>query len=87
MPGRSLKILELRKNKLTSCNGLENIDSLEELYLAENEIASISELRALPNLKRLHLRANKLTTLQGNISSSLQKLTYLNLRENQIADL
>jgi hypothetical protein len=34
VPGKSLKILELRKNKLTDCQGIWNIYALEELYLA-----------------------------------------------------
>lgn len=37
----SLRVLELRKNKLTSCSILSGLNYLEELYLAENEIADL----------------------------------------------
>lgn len=76
-----MKILELRKNKLTNCSGLSSAYTLEELYLAENEITDISALTYLYNLKKLHLRGNKLTTLENQIGY-LPALQYLNLREN-----
>jgi len=37
-----LRILELRKNKLTNVQGLGNLPNLHELYLAENEISDIT---------------------------------------------
>eukprot|EP00347_Sterkiella_histriomuscorum_P017186 403350341 len=85
--GSKLKILELRKNKLTDCKGLGNLYMLEELYLAENEITTIEDLVNMTNLTKLHLRGNKLTTLENQIAISNSYLKYINLRDNQIADL
>jgi len=53
-----LKILEIRKNKLTNFNGIKDLPCLEELYAAENEIVSLQGLENLPNLKKLHIRKN-----------------------------
>ena len=42
----------------------------------------------MKSLQRLHVRVNKLTALNAaNIFSQMGKLEYINLRENQIADL
>ena len=60
---------------------------LEELYLAENEITTIEDLVNMTNLTKLHLRGNKLTTLENQIAISNSYLKYINLRDNQIADL
>jgi len=38
----NLRILELKKNKLTDCGGICNMENLEELYLSENEIKDVS---------------------------------------------
>ena len=52
-----IKILELRRNKISSMQGLAGMAELAELYIAENKIKSLGGLEA-PNLKRLHLRKN-----------------------------
>ena len=57
--------LDLRKNQLTSCQGLANCASLEELLLGENQIANTDGLADLPNLRLLDLNTNKLTSLAG----------------------
>jgi hypothetical protein len=37
----TVRIMELRKNKLTNCMGMRNMPNLVELYLAENEIVTM----------------------------------------------
>ena len=46
----TLEILEIRRNKLTTFEGLNNMQSLKELYCAENEINSILDLKNFPKL-------------------------------------
>lgn len=57
-------VLNLSKNKLTTCEGICHMASLEEINLSENEIANVDELKNMPNLKVLNLNTNKLTTLE-----------------------
>ncbi|OXB60478.1 hypothetical protein ASZ78_000769 [Callipepla squamata] len=79
----SLRILELRGNKLESTAGLY-LPKLKKLYLAQNAIRSLEGLEALEQLSTLHLRDNELETLDG-FSSSMKCLQYLNLRNNGIS--
>jgi protein phosphatase 1 regulatory subunit 7 len=79
----SISLLELRKNKLTICKGLDTMPCLVELYLAENEITSLEGLKDLDNLEKLHLRKNKIEKF--DFVPSLPKLKYLNIRDNLIA--
>jgi Leucine-rich repeat (LRR) protein len=60
--------------------------NLKQLYVCENELTDIRGLEGLPNLQKLSVRNNK---LRGILSPFpfLPNLTYLNLRENQIAKL
>ncbi|XP_072193649.1 leucine-rich repeat-containing protein 23 isoform X2 [Excalfactoria chinensis] len=81
----SLRILELRGNKLESTAGL-HLPKLKSLYLAQNTIRSLEGLEALEQLSTLHLRDNELETLDG-FSSSMKCLQYLNLRNNGISSL
>ncbi|XP_052557695.1 leucine-rich repeat-containing protein 23 [Tympanuchus pallidicinctus] len=81
----SLRILELRGNKLESTAGL-CLPKLKNLYLAQNTIRSLEGLEALEQLSTLHLRDNELQTLDG-FSSSMKCLQYLNLRNNGISSL
>ena len=78
----NLRILELKKNKLTSCEGLSNLDALEELYLNENEITNIRHIRNMPNLKKLDLNTNKLDSFKE--PPTLPALEHLDLGANVI---
>ncbi|KAK9512066.1 hypothetical protein O3M35_000575 [Rhynocoris fuscipes] len=59
--------------------------TMVNLFLAYNNIKLIESLQGLSNLRRLHLRHNKISQLDG-LTVGLDKLEYLNLRENQITD-
>lgn len=59
-----IMVLNLSKNKMTNCDGLCHMISLEDLNLSENEINNVEELKNMPNLKVLNLSTNKLTSLE-----------------------
>lgn len=82
----NIEILELRKNKLRKLKGIAATKNLRQMYVCENELTDIRGLESLPNLQKLSVRNNK---LKGILSPfpHLPALTYLNLRENQIAKL
>ncbi|KAJ3106107.1 regulator of ime2 [Phlyctochytrium bullatum] len=79
-----LNHLEARQNKLIHMRGI-NAKKLEKLYLAGNQITAI-ELDDKPHLQLLHLRDNKIKSLSG-LNESLKQLSYLNLRNNKIANI
>jgi len=60
-----LKELNLKKNKLTSCEGIERLYNLHTLILEENEIATLKGLAVLPKLITLNLKTNKLEKLDN----------------------
>ncbi|NWV65199.1 LRC23 protein, partial [Malurus elegans] len=78
----SLKVLELRGNKLKTTAGL-GVFKLKKLFLAQNTIGSLEGLEEFEQLETLHLRGNKLEVLDG-FSVSMRCLQYLNLRSNGI---
>lgn len=82
----SLKVIDLRGNKLKSLAGLHSIPTLEELWLAENTITSLTGLKDLPNLKKIHLRKNAFNAIDHSSLPELPSLAYLNFRENEIVD-
>lgn len=83
----SLRVLEMRGNKINNIAGLKSMPRLEELYLCENNISYFDTLEELPLLKKLHLRKNNVSNLDEEKLPELPELTYFNLRENQIKDL
>ena len=60
--------------------------NLKQLYVCENELTDIRGLENLPNLQKLSVRNNKLKGIYSPFPT-LPGLTYINLRENQIAKL
>lgn len=80
-----LNNLELRGNILTTTNGIF-FPGLIRLYLAENQIEKVEGLEILVNLRILHLRSNKISNLNG-FDSRCAKLSYLNLRNNEITKI
>jgi Leucine-rich repeat (LRR) protein len=62
---QNLKELSLKKNKLTSCEGIERLYNLQTLILEENEIATLKGLSVLPKLMTLNLKTNKLDKLDN----------------------
>ncbi|KAM7536689.1 hypothetical protein Aperf_G00000080926 [Anoplocephala perfoliata] len=80
---RSLETLELRGNKITSTDGLENLSDLKTLYCSENLLRNVGDLSRLQGLVTLHLRDNRIRRLDGFLQGPLN-LQYLNLRGNLI---
>lgn len=78
-----MHVLELRKNKLTSCSGLMAMPMLTELYLNENELTSMEGLRDLACLRKLDLNANKFTKIDDTLPT-LPCLEYLDIGANLI---
>ena len=60
---QNLKVLSLRKNKLTSCAGIERLYNLTTLILEETEITTLKGLSVLPKMTVLNLKTNKLEKL------------------------
>jgi len=62
----AIKVLSLNKNKLVNCEGLCNLDNLEELHIQENEtLTSIKGLDGMNSLKVLNLNGSKLDSLNN----------------------
>eukprot|EP00828_Plagiopyla_frontata_P016847 TRINITY_DN2203_c0_g1_i2.p1 TRINITY_DN2203_c0_g1~~TRINITY_DN2203_c0_g1_i2.p1 ORF type:complete len:395 (-),score=106.09 TRINITY_DN2203_c0_g1_i2:41-1225(-) len=78
-----LELLELRKNKLKTLDGIQQCPCLEELYVDENLITDWNSLKGLPKLKTLHLRDNKIRQIREPLPY-LPQLFHLNLRGNMI---
>jgi Leucine-rich repeat (LRR) protein len=81
-----IEILELRKNKLRKLKGISAMKNLKQLYVCENELTDIRGLEGLSSLQKLSVRNNKIKSIYSPFPF-LPALTYLNLRENQIAKL
>jgi Leucine-rich repeat (LRR) protein len=60
----TLRVLELRRNKLTTFAGIKNLPNLQELYAAENELTTLEGLENLPSLKKLNVRKNPVIKYQ-----------------------
>ncbi|KAI9179650.1 hypothetical protein H9P43_004978 [Blastocladiella emersonii ATCC 22665] len=76
---------EARENKLVKVL-IEEAPKLKRLYLAANQITELDFLKNKEALETLHLRDNAIATLLPFAESNLVKLTYLNLRKNNIAN-
>ncbi|MAN99242.1 leucine-rich repeat domain-containing protein [uncultured Roseovarius sp.] len=81
---RKLKTLNLGKNQLSSIPIVFSQD-LENLYVTENQIVNPSAVTRYSKLKSLNLRKNRLTVTSG--ISGLPQLTFLDLRDNRIAQV
>jgi Leucine-rich repeat (LRR) protein len=88
---RSLKILHLNDNKITSVDGLRKLSGLTELVLDKNQISTIEygAFSSVINLKSLHIkyfcfnvRDNKLKSLAGLLH--LPKVQHLHLSNNRL---
>lgn len=78
----NLESLNLRKNNITSIEGLSKLKNLESLNLTDNNISKIENLDDLSNLKKLLLfkcRISKIENLNG-----LNNLEEINLSWNNI---
>lgn len=81
----SLTTLQMRTNRLTSTNGLENFRNIKHLFLADNKIESLECISSLDSLELLHLRDNQIVSFGDDIvDGKLPNLRYINLRANRI---
>src|SRR5699024_2862885 len=77
--------LDLSNYHLTSLDGLEAFEHLEELNVRNNMLEDVSIIGHLEQLKTLDLRGNLIQSLES--FRDLNKLEYLNLRDNRIDDI
>ncbi|KNE67453.1 hypothetical protein AMAG_11916 [Allomyces macrogynus ATCC 38327] len=82
---QGLLTLEARSNLMLDV-AVDNAPKLQKVYLAGNQISSIAFLKDKAQLELIHLRDNTIASLADLHDSSLAKVTYLNLRNNKIAD-
>ncbi len=75
--------LNLKENKLTSLDGLQNFRNLKELFVCNNEITSFeNHLAKLTGLQALWAGENKIRSLDG--VDHLRSLRNLNMGGNKI---
>lgn len=87
---KSLRVLSLRNNRLTSLdnNFFSNIHSLEKLVLSDNSVELHENVFSeLFQLTTLELENCEIKKLPGNLFKNLTNLRVLNLRLNQIVYL
>lgn len=69
---RSLKLLSIQSNRLTSISGLSELTNLEELYISHNALSKISDLDNNTELRVLDISNNPVLHLE-----SLSHLSHL----------
>ena len=77
----NLTHLFIKNNNIKNIWPLQNLTQLEVLVLSENGIVDIRGLGKLYSHKTLHLDSNQIWDIK--IISNLQRLTYLNLKDNK----
>lgn len=60
---------------------------LEELSVANNFLSSLDGIEALTSLRRLNAAKNEITDFEGQILTSLTRLTYLAIDHNRLHGL
>jgi len=78
-----LVTIEARENKLTTTEGIEELEELENAYFSNNEIVDL-RLGTMPQMRTLVLSTNQiasLTAFQDNVSN----LEHLDLSSNAVA--
>ena len=81
----NLKKLVCTENKFKTLAPFKVMPKLEELYMANNKLTALVGWESLPALKILHLRRNEIAKIDEELPP-LEELTYLNLRNNAIAN-
>ena len=82
-PGISLEYIYASSNRISSLNGVENLDRLANLEVADNRISSLEPLSELgPAVTER--RNNQVTSLSG--LESLDELNDLTLSENALTE-
>lgn len=82
---KTLRFLELQRNKISKICGLETLSSLQTLNLSYNEISEISGLEKLEKLEKLDLSNNKLKFITE--LEHLKNLKKLELSSNEIEEI
>jgi hypothetical protein len=72
---RAQQVIEVRKNRLISLDGIRSAPSLRCVYAAQNRIKDIGSLKGLSSLERVHLRGNKITVHAG-LSLTFLRIPY-----------
>jgi protein phosphatase 1 regulatory subunit 7 len=62
---KKLKILSIQSNRITVLAGLEELESLEELYISHNGIAKIEGLAQNKRLRVLDVGNNRIEKIEG----------------------
>lgn len=85
----TLKTFYLRKNKLTTPNGLGRLSNLEYLDISYNKLAELKKplIQKLPKLQHFVAHHNKLNTITINDLSKWKNLKYLDISYNHLETL
>lgn len=57
--------MSIQSNRLTTIHGLDELESLEELYISHNALTTISGLEHVPKLRVLDVSNNQIAHLGG----------------------
>lgn len=79
-----LKILSLKKNKLTNLKGISHCANLEVLYVNENQITTFENLYDLPALRKINFKLNPLEKIA--VTETLPSLRQFNFKETQLVE-
>ncbi|XP_028287147.1 leucine-rich repeat and IQ domain-containing protein 1 [Parambassis ranga] len=82
---KSLRVLRLSHNKLTSIHGLSGADNLDVLELSHNSITRIAGLESMMRLQKLSLDHNQLISTKG--LRDVLTLLHLDCSHNHLASV
>ncbi|KAI8906863.1 P-loop containing nucleoside triphosphate hydrolase protein [Gorgonomyces haynaldii] len=86
LKGLPLKTLDLRWNRISSLEGIETLDKLEELLLLHNNVQTLEFCAGHPTLQVLDLEANQVNEVQEiEHLTSMKLLRSLKLRRNPVS--
>lgn len=80
-----LKSLDCRNRQITSLEGIQALNKLDQLYLNRNKISDVRPLIALVNLKRLQLDNNPILSIEP--LRRLTRLEELSLGKTRISNV
>lgn len=79
---QNLKVLDLSKNIITTCENFRGHPTLRVLVLRKNKLTNLEGVECLPNLEELYAAENPLTTISN--LKDLPSLKKLHLRKTEI---
>ena len=83
--GTHVGSLRLNCNPITSIEGIEQMDSLQDLILTDTDIMDVTPAFKVPNLKSLQIEKTHVTDLSG--IETVKNLRELNIADTQIKKL